>query len=121
MFPRFQFFEQLEHSREKFAFTSRKLFRKKMHVTIKKSGDIFGARGELVFLQNASDDSGIGHAGELDIVELVLDAETFLQCALERFHAGAARMNQRAVNVEKEKALLHFCHVERSRDISDYF
>ena len=35
--------------------------------------------------------NAIAHSGELDVVEIVVDFKTFLQCAFERFHAGAAR------------------------------
>ena len=86
-----------------------------MHVTIQKRGDVFGCRRDFVFLQNAGDDAGIGHAGDFDVAEIVLDLEAFFECALERFNAGAAGMNQRAVDVEKKKTFLH-----SSTDYADF-
>src|ERR1700736_2821753 len=86
-----------------------------MDVTVEKRGDVFGGRWDFVFLQDADDDSGIGHAGDFDIVKIVGDFEAFGQPELERLDSGAPGMNQGAVDIEKEQALTHFCHVERSR------
>ena len=78
-----------------------------MDVTIEKCGNVVGGCRDLVLFQDADHDSGIGHAGDFDIVEVVLDAKAFGQRALERFNAGAAGMNQGAVDVEKQQTFLH--------------
>ena len=121
MSSRFESFEQLEHTRKKFSFATRQFERKEMHVAIEKRGDVFGGGRDFVFLQDADNDSGIGHPGDFDIVEIVVDFEALFESKLERLNAGAAGMNQGAVDVEKKKTFLFVCHVERSRDICRYF
>src|SRR2546421_8245976 len=86
-----------------------------MHVAIQECRDVFRRGRNFVFLQNANDDSGIGHAGDLDVIKLVVDLEAFLECALQRFHSSAAGMNERAVDIEKKKTFLH-----SSTDYADF-
>src|SRR5438309_7997433 len=86
-----------------------------MDVTIEKCGNVVGGCRDLVLFQDADHDSGIGHAGDFDIVEVVVDAKAFSQRALERFDAGAAGMNQGAVDVEKQQTFLH-----SSTDYADF-
>src|ERR1700731_885054 len=75
MLAHFELIQQLKDAWQEVAFAARQFERKKMDVTIEKRGDIFGGRWDFVFLQDADDDSGIGHAGDFDIVKVVLDAE----------------------------------------------
>src|SRR5438270_6569349 len=110
MFSRFQLFKELKHARKKIAFATWQFEREKMDVTVKKCGDVVGGGRDFVFVQDADDDSGIGHAGDFDIVEVVLGAEALGECKLERLNPGAAGMNQGAVDVEKEEAVLHSFH-----------
>ena len=76
-----------------------------MDVAIEKRGHVFRGRRNFVFLQNTDDNSGIGHTGDLDVVQIVFDLKTFGQRPFECFNTGAAGMYQGAVDVEKEKAL----------------
>src|SRR6266478_3896531 len=89
-----------------------------MHVAVQERADVFVSRGYVVLFQNAQNDSRIGHARDLDVAQIVINLEALFESRLERLYARAARMNQRAVDVEKEKAFLCLCHRERSRDIS---
>src|SRR5947207_1326220 len=91
MFSRFELFEQLEHPGKKIAFAPWQFERKKMDVTVKKCGDVVSGRRDFVFLQDADHDSGIGHAGDFDVVEVVLNSETFFQAKLAGLNTGAAR------------------------------
>src|SRR5438309_8165689 len=115
MFSCFQSFEQLEHAGKKVAFAARQFERKKMDVTVEKGGDVFGRRWDFVFLQDADDDSGIGHAGDFDAVKVVMDAEALCERKFECLNTGAPGMNQGAVDIEKKKALLH-----SSTDYADF-
>src|SRR3954462_13889434 len=114
----FQFLQQLKNARQKVAFALRQLLGKKVNVTIQERRDVVRSGSKFVLVENVHHDSRIGHTCEFDVVKIVFDSETLLQCAFERLNAGAAGMNERPVDVEKEEALLFFCHVERSRDIS---
>ena len=64
-----------------------------------------------MFVQDADNNSGIRHASNLDIVQIIIDTETLFEGAFECSNARAARMDQCAVDVEKQKALLCVCHV----------
>ena len=71
---------------------------------------VFGRYRNFVLVQDAGDDAGIGHAGDLDVAQVVLDSVALGEDALEGLDAGAAGMDQGAVNVEEEKAL-YYCGV----------
>ena len=108
MFSRFQSFEQLEHAGKKVSFAPGQFEREKMDVAVEKRGDVFGGRRDFVFLQDAGYNSGIGHPGDFDIVQVIFDSEAFGQRELKRLDSGAAGMNEGAVDIEKEKALSNF-------------
>ena len=84
-----------------------------MDVAVEKSGNVFVRRRNLVFLQDAGDDAGIGHARNFDVVQIVCNLEPLRQRQFERVDACAARMDEGTVDVEKEETLLLFRHVER--------
>ena len=50
MRPRLQFFEQLEHAGEQFAFAARQLEREKMYVAIQERAHVFVSWGYLVLV-----------------------------------------------------------------------
>src|SRR5438477_9511215 len=62
-----EFLEQLKNARKQFPFPARQFERKKMHVAVEERGDVLVRRWDFVFLQNADDDAGIGHAGDLNV------------------------------------------------------
>src|SRR6266478_5063657 len=105
LFSRLQFPEQFEHAGKQIAFAARQLEREKMHVAVEKRGHVFVGCQDFVLPQNAENDSGIGHAGDLDVVQIVVNSVALGQRELERVHARAARMHQCAVNIEEKKAL----------------
>jgi hypothetical protein len=93
-----------------------------VHVAVQEGAYIFVRRGNFIFVQYAYDNARIGHSGDLDVVEIVIDTETFFESRFERMHTRAARVDQRPIDIEKQKALcncglriagrgfgLHFC------------
>ncbi len=62
-----------------------------------------------MLVKNAEDNSRVGHARDLDIVQIVIDSEPLFKCKYQRVDARAARMDQRAVDVEKQQALCSRC------------
>ena len=68
-----------------------------------------------MLVKDAEDNSRVGHARDLDVVEIVIDSEPLFKCKYQRVDARAARMDQRAVDVEKQQALCSRCCPERSR------
>ena len=86
-----------------------------MHVAVQERADVFVSRRNVVLFQNAQNDSRIGHARDLDVVQIVINPETLFESRLERVYARAAGMNQRAVDVEKQQSLCSRCGPERSR------
>src|SRR5207244_9383299 len=103
-----QFLEQLDHAGEQFAFAPRQFAREKMGVAVEERSDIFIRDRDFVLLENADDDPEVGHAGDLDVVQVIVDAVAFLKRDNERVHAGAAGVDERTVNIEKQKALGHY-------------
>ena len=83
-----------------------------MDVAVEKSGNVFVRRRNLVFLQDAGDDAGIGHARNFDVVQVVRNLEALRQGQFERVDTCATRVDEGAIDVEKEKTLSLFCHVE---------
>ena len=51
-------------------------------------------------------------------MQVIGNAEALSKRGFERVHAGAAGMDERAIDIEKKEPPLHFCHVEWGRDIS---
>ena len=62
-----------------------------------------------MLIQDTQDDTRIRHARDLNIVQIIMNAEAFFESRFECLDARAARMDQRAVDVEKEQAVL--CHL----------
>ena len=65
-----------------------------------------------MLVKDAEDDARIGHARDLDIVQIIINAEAFFESRFERLYARAARMDQRAVDVEEQQAFLCFFHTK---------
>ena len=70
-----------------------------------------------MLVKDAEDNSRVGHARDLDVVQIVIDSEPLFKCKYQRVDARAAGMDQRAVDVEKQQALCSRCCPERSRGI----
>jgi hypothetical protein len=96
--------QQFLHSRQERSLASWQFTGQKFDIEIEERGRCLFARFNLLFPQNLVDDAGIGLPGDFHAVQIVGNAELLLQHSLERLDAGAAGINQRAVNVEKEKA-----------------
>ena len=58
-----------------------------------------------MFVQDADNNSGIRHASNLDVVQIIIDTETLFEGAFECSNAGTTRMDQCAVDIKKEEAL----------------
>jgi len=58
-----------------------------------------------MFVQDADNNSGIRHASNLDIVQIIIDTETLFEGAFECSNARATRMDQCTVDIKKEEAL----------------
>src|SRR5262249_4820769 len=108
MFSCLQFLQQWKHTRKQFAFPARQLEREKMNIAVKECRHILARAEDVVLLQNAHDDSGIGHAGDLDIRKIVLDPEALFQRNFKRLDAGASGMDESAIDVEEKQAVLDF-------------
>src|SRR2546430_16113439 len=91
--------------------------RKKMHIAVQKRTDVFGRRRNFMLVEYAGDDARIGHTRDFDAVQVIGNAEPLSKRGFERVHAGAAGMDERAIDIEKKEPPLHFCHVEWGRDI----
>ena len=100
--------EDLGDAGQNFSVRRRKHLGKKTDVFIEKCLNVLPRRIDVVFLQNAGGDSGIGAAGDFDIMQIILNSVTLLDHELERAHARAAGADERSVDVEKKKALLHY-------------
>src|SRR4029077_2067764 len=76
-----------------------------MHVAIKERAYVLVGRRNFVFVQDADNNSGIRHASNLDVVQIIIDTETLFEGACECSNARATRMDQCAVDIKKEEAL----------------
>ena len=65
-----------------------------------------------MLLQDTDDDARIGHARDFDVVQVIGDIEALGEGQFERVDTRAARMDKRAIDVEKHQALVRFCHLE---------
>ena len=88
-----------------------------MHVTVQKRAHVFGRCGNIMLLQYTGYDPRIGHSCDFDSAQVIGNSEALPERGYEGVNAGAARMNQSAIDIEKKQALSHFCNGERSRDI----
>ena len=84
-----------------------------MDVAIQKRAYVFVGRRDFMLVQDTDDNARIGHACDLDVVQIVSDTEALFKGRFERLNTGASRMDQRPVDVEKQEAScncgLHFC------------
>src|SRR5207247_3722373 len=76
-----------------------------MHVAIKERAHVLVGRRNFVLVQDADNNSGIRHASNLDVMQIIIDAETLFEGAFEGSNARATRMDQCAVDIKKEAAL----------------
>ena len=58
-----------------------------------------------MFAQDGNNNSGIRHARNLDVMQIIIDTETLFEGAFEGSNARATRMDQCAVDIKKEEAL----------------
>ena len=108
MAPRHELLEQLKHAGKQLAFASRQFEREKMHIAVQKCAHVFGRCGNIILLQYTRDDARIGHPCDFDAAQVIGNSEALAERGYEGLHAGAARMNQSAIDIEKEQALAHF-------------
>src|SRR6185437_5383956 len=83
-----------------------------MHVAVQKRAHVFISRGNFMLVKDTEHNSRVGHARDLDIVQIIINAEAFFESRFERVDAGAARMDQRAVDVEKQQAPCSCCRAK---------
>jgi hypothetical protein len=65
-----------------------------------------------MLVKDADDNSRVGHARNLDIVQIIFDSESLFKSKYQRVDTGASRVDQGAVDIEKEQAFLRFCHTK---------
>jgi len=65
-----------------------------------------------MLVEDAQDDARIRHTCDLDIFQIIINIEAFFERAYERLDTRAAGVDQRAVDVEKQKAFLRFSHTK---------
>ena len=58
-----------------------------------------------MLLQDTDDDARIGHARDFDVVQVICDTEALSEGQFKRMHACTARVDEGAIDIEKEKAL----------------
>ena len=95
--------EKGQHARQKRAFLNREFEREVMQITIEKLREVFGGGRESVRGEHLPGDSRIGAARDLHRGEIIVDPETIPKAQPERFFAGAAGSEERAVDIEKEQ------------------
>ena len=76
-----------------------------MHVAVEESAYVFVNHRNFMLVQNTQHDARVGHARDLDVAQIVIDSEPLFKCKFQRVDARAARVDQRAVDVEKQQAL----------------
>src|SRR5437667_12474231 len=76
-----------------------------MHVAIKERAHVLVGRRNVMFVQDADNNSRIRHASNLDVVQIIIDTETLFEGAFECSNARATRMDQCAVDIKKEETL----------------
>ena len=54
-----------------------------------------------MLVQYADNDAGIGHPGDFDVVQIVIDTETFFESRFKRMQTRAAGVDQRPIDIEK--------------------
>ena len=83
-----------------------------MHVTVQKRAHVFVSSRNFVFGQDAQDNARIGHARDLDVMQIIIDSEPLFKRKYQRMDTRAAGVDQRAVDVEEQKAFLLFYHTK---------
>src|SRR4051812_39791168 len=95
--PGFQTFYELQHPGKEFAFSARQFQRKEMHVAVKEPAHVLVSCGNFIFAENAQDNSRVGHARDLDVLQIIIDSEPLFKCKYQCVDSRTARMDQRAV------------------------
>src|ERR1700675_628310 len=98
MRPRFEPCEYLQHSRKKFAFSARQFQRKEMHVAVQEPAHVFVSCRNFMLVKDAEDNSRVGHARDLDVVQIVIDSEPLFKCKYQRVDARGGWMDQSVVD-----------------------
>ena len=84
-----------------------------MDVAIQERAYVFVGRRNFMLVQDTDYNARIGHACDLDAMQIVSDTEALFKGRFERLNTRASRMDQRPVDVEKQEAScncgLHFC------------
>src|SRR5206468_10505040 len=84
-----------------------------MDVAIQKRAYVFVGRRDFMLVQDTDDNARIGHACDLDFLQIVSDTEALLKGSFERLNTRASRIDQRPVDVETQEAScncgLHLC------------
>src|SRR5215467_12886674 len=77
-----------------------------MHIAVQKRAYVFVRHGNLMLVQYADDDARIGHAGHFDIMQIVINTKALLERRSKGMNTCTAGVDQRSVDIEKQKALL---------------
>ena len=79
-----------------------------MDVAVQESAHVLVRGGNLVLVQYADNNSRVGHPGDFDVLQIVIDVEAFFERRSKRMHTRAARVDQRPIDIEKKETFLHF-------------
>ena len=102
--PGLQSWQQFCHAREERSLALRQFIRQEFEIEFEEQRGRLLRHRDLLLAQNLVDDAGVGLARDLDATEVVDHAELQPEHLLERFDAGAAGVDQRPIDVEKEEA-----------------
>lgn len=105
---RLQATKQLRDSRQDATARTRQLVHQTIDVNLRQSRHVLVVRRSIIFAQNIANDRAVGFSGDLEVAQIIVGTEMPLHHFAQRDHAGAARIHEGAVDVEKKKALLHF-------------
>ena len=87
--------------------------RKGGNVAVRHPAQIFRRGGKVEFREDLPDDPAVGASGIVDVLDRAGDAKTIEKSALQRAHARAVRVEQRAVDVSQSKSV--FTALKRKR------
>ena len=73
------------------------------NVMLKKFAEMFRRGGDIVDAEKFADEADIGAPGKLHLLRSVMEVELLGKSLRERRRARAARVNERAVDVEENK------------------
>ncbi len=105
VFARLQGFEQRDDSRQERPRRRRQFLRQEVQIPIEKRCQVFRRLGQVVRREHAAGDAGIRPPGDLDLGQIVVDAEPFAETAAQRALPRPSRSEQRAVDIEEEEFL----------------